>query len=62
MSKIISDLVCPIFNFCNLVMCILYTKFVKFLEMCKQFSMIWLPKVEMFVVLVPFLAFPMWRL
>ena len=38
MSKIFSNLECSIFKLYNLVMCNLYTKFVKFLEICKEFS------------------------
>ena len=37
-SKIISNLEYSIFKLYNLVMCNLYTKFVKFLEICKHFS------------------------
>ena len=37
-SQIFSNLECLIFKLYNLVMCNLYTKFVKFLEICKQFS------------------------
>lgn len=37
-SQIFSNLECSIFKLSNLVMCNLYTKFVKFLEICKQFS------------------------
>ena len=37
-SKIFSNLVAPNIKFVYLVMCNLYTKFVKFLEICKQFS------------------------
>lgn len=37
-SKIFSNLECSIFKLYNLVMCNLYTKFVKFLEICKEFS------------------------
>ena len=37
-SQIISNLECSIFKLYNLVMCNLYTKFVKFLEICKDFS------------------------
>ena len=36
--KIFSNLECSIFKLYNLVMCNLYTKFVKFLEICKEFS------------------------
>lgn len=36
--QIISNLDCSNFKLYNLVMCNLYTKFVKFLEICKQFS------------------------
>lgn len=36
--KIFSNLECSIFKLYNLVMCNLYTKFVKFLEICKDFS------------------------
>ena len=38
MSKIFSNLEFSIFKLYNLVMCNLYTKFVKFLEICKEFS------------------------
>lgn len=37
-SQIFSNLEYSIFKLSNLVMCNLYTKFVKFLEICKQFS------------------------
>ena len=37
-SKIFSNLVASNIKFVYLVMCNLYTKFVKFLEICKQFS------------------------
>lgn len=37
-SQIFSNLDCSIFKLYNLVMCNLYTKFVKFLEICKDFS------------------------
>ena len=37
-SKIFSNLEFSIFKLYNLVMCNLYTKFVKFLEICKEFS------------------------
>lgn len=37
-SQIFSNLECSIFKLYNLVMCNLYTKFVKFLEICKHFS------------------------
>ena len=37
-SQIFSNLECSIFKFYNLVMCNLYTKSVKFLEICKEFS------------------------
>lgn len=37
-SQIFSDLECPIFKLYTLVMCNLFTKFVKFLEICKQIS------------------------
>lgn len=37
-SQIFSNLECPIFKLYTLVMCNLFTKFVKFLEICKQFS------------------------
>lgn len=38
MSQIFSNLECSIFKLYNLIMCNLYIKFVKFLEICKQFS------------------------
>ena len=37
-SQIFSNLECPTFKFYILVMCNLYTKFLNFLEICKQFS------------------------
>ena len=37
-SQIFSNLECSTFKLYNLVMCNLYTKFVKFLEICKEFS------------------------
>ncbi len=37
-SQIFSNLECSIFKLYNLVMCNLYTKFVKFLEICNEFS------------------------
>ena len=36
--QIFSNLECSIFKFYTLIMCNLYTKFVRFLEICKQFS------------------------
>ena len=36
--EIFSNLECSIFKLYNLVMCNLYTKFIKFLEICKEFS------------------------
>lgn len=38
MLQTFSNLECSIFKFYNLIMCNLYTKFVRFLEICKQFS------------------------
>ena len=37
-SQIFSNLEFPTFKYYLLVMCNFYTKFVKFLEICKQFS------------------------
>ena len=37
-SKIFSNLEHPTFKLYNLIMCNLYTKFVNFLEICKNFS------------------------
>ena len=37
-SQIISNLELPTFTLYILIMCNLYIKFVKFLEICKQFS------------------------
>ena len=37
-SQNISNLECSIFKLCYQVMCNLYTKFVRFLEICKHFS------------------------